>query len=54
MKTLSFLFKIQKTLIVALPFLIISLISHAGDQKLNDINKTLDGKMLAKIQLVAF
>ena len=54
MNTLSLLFKINQKLLVVLPLLIISLISHAGEQKLNDANKTLDGEMLAKTQLVAF
>ena len=44
----------KKNLIVLLPFFIFSLITHAGDLKLNDINKTLDGEMLAKTQLIAF
>ena len=54
MNTLSLLFKIKQKLLVVLPLLIFSLISHAGDQKLNDTNKILDGKMLDKTQLVVF
>ena len=54
MNTLSLLFKIKQKLLVVLPLLIFSLTSHAGDKKLNDANKTLDGEMLAKTQLVAF
>ena len=54
MNTLSLLFEIKQKLLVVLPLLIFSLISHAGDQKLNDTNKILDGKMLDKTQLVVF
>ena len=54
MKILFLLFKFKKNFIVAFPLLIISLISYAGDQKLNDTNKVLDGKLLAKTQLIAF
>ena len=54
MKISSLLFKIKQKLLVVLPLLIFSLISHAGDQKLNDTNKILDGKMLDKTQLVVF
>jgi peptide methionine sulfoxide reductase msrA/msrB len=54
MNTSSLLFKIKQKLLVVLPLLIFSLISHAGDQKLNDTNKILDGKMLDKTQLVVF
>ena len=50
----SLLFKIKQKLLVVLPLLIFSLISNAGDQKLNDTNKILDGKMLDKTQLVVF
>jgi|TARA_B110000259_G_scaffold162654_1_gene187545 peptide methionine sulfoxide reductase msrA/msrB len=54
MKISSLLFKIKQKLLVVLPLLIFSLISNAGDQKLNDTNKILDGKMLDKTQLVVF
>ena len=54
MKISSLLFKIKQKLLVILPLLIFSLISNAGDQKLNDTNKILDGKMLDKTQLVVF
>ena len=54
MKTLSLLFEFKKNLVVTLLFLIISLISHAGEQTLNDDNKRLDGKNLADKQLVIF
>lgn len=54
MKTLSLLFELKKNLVVTLLFLIISLISHAGEKKLNDDNKRLDGKNLADKQLVIF
>ena len=54
MKILSLWAELQKKLIAALPFLIISLTSHAGDQKLNDTNKVLNGELLAKTQLIAF
>ena len=37
MKTLSLLFELKKNLVVTLLFLIISLISHAGEKKLNDL-----------------
>ena len=54
MKISSLLFKIKQKLLVVLPLLIFSLILNAGDQKLNDTNKILDGKMLDKTQLVVF
>ena len=54
MNTSSLLFKIKQKLLVVLPLLIFSLILNAGDQKLNDTNKILDGKMLDKTQLVVF
>lgn len=54
MKILSILVVPKMKLKFFLAFLFFSLISQAGDQKLNDTSKILNGKMLAKTQLVVF
>jgi peptide methionine sulfoxide reductase msrA/msrB len=48
------LFKYIKKLIVSLCFIILSSTSQAGDQNLYDTIEPLDGKTLAKTQLIVF
>ena len=54
MKILFALFNYRKKLIIFLFFLIFSSISQAGDKNLYDTIKLLDGKKLAKTQLIVF
>ena len=54
MKILSSLFEHQKKLIVFLPFLFFHHILQAGDQKLYDTTKPLNGETLSRKQLVVF
>lgn len=48
------IFKNIKKLVFFLSFLILTSISQAGDQTLNDTIKPLDGKTLAEMQLVVY
>ena len=54
MKILSLLFWHQKKIIIFLLFLFCSSILQAGDKKLNETNKSLDGEMLSRTQLIVF
>ena len=54
MKFLPFFFKNYIKILFFVTFLIFFSILYAGDQKLNDMNDPLDGKVLAKTQLVVF
>jgi len=54
LEILSLLFRHKKRLIIILFFLIFSSISQAGDKNLYNTIKPLDGKTLAKKQLIVF